>query len=180
MPADKTEKTGDAGKTAAAASKTGRARSKAQAEFEKYKVRLDQAAAGAEPVHGAFGPPMGFPLSGRAMPGWGYYGPPMVPGLPYGAGLPPQLASGSLTERLRISLRLGADVLNAGLAGGLRVLGGLSDVADWAWSAPRGGCGCCGGHARDCGCECGCGDCCSTSSCDCGCHPSVSSCGCGS
>ena len=160
MPSDKTEKRGESGASSETGSRSAGTKNKAQAEFEKYKGRVGYPAGAMGPIRASFGPPAGFPLGGPAMPGW-VYG-------------PPQLAPGSLTERLRCTLRLGADVLNASLAGGLRVLGGLSNVAEWAWSDPRRGSY---GYGHDC--ACGCCDCCSVLSCDCCCQPSVGSCGCG-
>jgi hypothetical protein len=167
-------------------------KSRAQAEFDQYRTRV---AAAAAPPAGFAGPPA-FSIGAGAPQGWGA-GPTMMAGspwpgegpygglgLPYGAlPAPPPLPPNSLTDRLRYTLRLGVDVVNATLSGGLRVLGGVSEVATWAgsmYSAGRGGYG--GGHGGGCGCGCGGGD----SSCGCGCsepdpccHSGVSSCGCG-
>lgn len=163
-------------------------RSRAQAEFDRYKTRVAETARAAAP--GGFAGPPAFSLGAGAPPGWGT-GPAMMAGSPWGGdgpygglGLPygpmqapPPLPPDSLTERLRYTLRLGVDVVNATLSGGLRVLGGLSDVASRAgdmYASRRGdgghgGCTC--GHS-----SCGCSDCCT--SCDPCCHSGVSSCGC--
>jgi len=162
-------------------------RNQAQAEFDRYKTRVGAAARAAAPGGGFAGPPA-FSIGAGAIPGWGG-GPTMMVGspwggdapyggmgLPYGAlTAPPPVPPDSLTERLRYTMRLGVDVLNATLAGGLRVLGGVSEMANWAggmyasqrgYGQGHGGCGC--GHA-----SCGCDDCCDSC-----CHPGVSSCGC--
>jgi hypothetical protein len=170
-------------------------RNRAQAEFDRYKTRVSRAAAGAAGPVSFAGPPAFSLGSGVAMPpGWSQ-GPASMAGSPYGGaspygGLgfpygvmaaPPPLPENSLTERLRYTLRLGVDVLNATLSGGLRVLGGAAGAAGWAggmYASGHGhghGCGC--GHSGcDCQSSCGC-DCCSSY--DPCCHSGVSSCGCG-
>lgn len=174
-------------------------RSKAQAEFDRYKARVG-AQARSPGAAASFGQPPAFSIQGAATPGWaavapmsgGYGGAPWGAPMPwpvsYGGGpVPPQLGPDTLTDRLRTTVRLGVDVLNATLVGGLRVMGGLSDITAWAWSDPSRGyrghsgghCGC-GCGASSCGCHstCGC-DCCTVLSCDPCCSPGVSSCGCG-
>ena len=163
--------------------KTALPKSRAQAEFDQYRRRVaataDTAAAAAP---GGFAGPPAFSIGAGTPHGWSA-GPTMMAGapwqgdgpygglgLPYGAmPAPPPLPPNSLTDRLRYTLRLGVDVVNATLSGGLRVLGGVSDVASWAggmYASQR------GGHS-----SCGCSDC-STPPDPC-CHSGVSSCGCG-
>lgn len=164
-------------------------RNAAKAEFDRYKARVT--ARGAAPAGLGVAAPAGFAAApsfsiggagagyvpGMAgMPGmmvgspWSGGTPGGALGFPYGPmQVPPPLPENSLTERLRYTLRLGVDLVNATLAGGLRVVGGLSDAA-MARGAAHGGCGC--GHT-----SCGCTDCCTT--CDPCCHSGVSSCGCG-
>lgn len=117
----------------------------AQAAFGKYKSRL------------------------AAMPAWAM--PPSMgalPGFPFGNhGQQQPHAMGSLTERLGMTLRLGIDLLNAGLASGVSALGSGGSMPDW------------GGHGGGCGCE---GnrhgyDCCEVMGN--GCRPGAHGCGCG-
>jgi hypothetical protein len=172
------------------------ARNKAQAEFDRYKARVGgQARAGGA---AGFGRPPAFSIQGMPIGGWPGEAPfpgappgapwsaPMPWPAPYATGpTPPQLGPGTLTDRLRTTLRLGVDVVNATLAGGLRVMGGLSDIAAWSWSDPsRGyrshsGSSCGYGYAsQSCGCHSSCGcDCCAVLSDPC-CSPGVNSCGC--
>jgi hypothetical protein len=131
-------------------------KNKAQVEFGQFKARVG-------PV-----PAWAFPPSLAAMP--------PTPG---GAGAVPTpgMMAGSLGERLNTTLGLGLELLNAGLAGGIRLLSGLSGVASGlgagAWPDPyahHGACGC--GHADHATCDCCCvmgahGDC----------QPSVGTCG---
>jgi hypothetical protein len=174
--------------------RAGSPRTKAQAEFDKYKARVGaqpRAAAGAR----GFGQPPAFSIQGMPMRGWApmasmsggvggaSWGGPGYGQMAYGGPMPPQLGPDSLTDRLRMTLRLGVDVLNATLTGGLRVMGGLSDITAWAWSDPARGyrsghCGCGCGSSCSCHSSCSC-DCCSVLSCDPCCSPGVSSCGCG-
>jgi hypothetical protein len=108
-------------------------------------------------------------MAGSPFGGDGPYGP---LGFPYGVmAAPPPLPPDSLTERLRYTLRLGVDVLNATLSGGLRVLGGVSEAASWAGGMYSSGRGYHGGGCQSCGCDC----CTSYDPC---CHSGVSSCGC--
>jgi hypothetical protein len=92
---------------------------KAQAEFQKYMKRMQ--AQGGIP---------GFMMPGGG-PGWAV--PPsltMMPGGGYFAAAPQgHHPEGSLTTRLGSTLRLGVDVLNAALAGGVRFLNGVSGAA---------------------------------------------------
>jgi len=179
-------------------SRTTSARTKAQVEFDRYKARMgaQARAAGA----GGFGRPPAFSIQGASIGGWpgeaafpgpavgGPWGAPTPWPAAYGSGpVPPQLGPGTLTDRLRTTLRLGVDVVNASLAGSLRVMGGLTDITAWAWSDPSRGyrghhgshCGCgCGSSSCGCHGSCGCCDCCTVLSDPC-CSPGVSSCGCG-
>jgi hypothetical protein len=131
---------------------------KAQAEFEKYMKRM-QAQGG---VPGFMMP------GGEGMPGWAV--PPSVAMFPRGgpgyfAPIAPagEMGTGSLTASLGSTLRLGVDVLNAALAGGVRFLNGVSDAA----YGEREHCDCGGCNDDPCG-----SDCCD---CEC-CHPSVGNC----
>lgn len=186
-------------RTKSAAVKKTASRTKAQAEFDRHKAKYEaaQAAHGASPAAGqgaAMPPP--FPQAAYAyVPQGAPYGPirwglpPSMAPLPVmpGAGMPmPGMPMGTgtraepLGDRLGSTLRQGIEVLNAGLAGGLRFLGGLSGAAyqPGAWGAPYGGgyecaepahCHC---HVHDCC------DCCHPHAGDCGCHPSVGNCCC--
>lgn len=145
--------------------------SKAQAEFARYKERVEGAAAGAS---------FASPLPRGAVPAWSLQpslvaaGPPgagpavWVPEPP-GAGAPPPIAQG-----LGTTIRLGVDVLNATLSSSLRLLSGVGEtVGVFAWPGTSAACGC---GSCDCG-SCGCGSCdCCGPACDCCC---VLECGCG-
>jgi len=186
MPDDKPPKESAAKPEAKRKAAAATPQNRAQAEFDRYKTRVSAMGRSAAP--GGFAGPPAFSIGAGAPQGWGP-GPAMAGspwggegpygglGFPYGPmQAPPPLPANSLTERLRYTLRLGVDVVNATLSGGLRVLGGLSEAAMWAgdtYASRRGGYGGCG-----CGCHssCGCGDCCT--SCDPCCHSGVSSCGC--
>lgn len=142
---------------------------KAQAEFQRYVKRMRDQQPGTAPVF-----MMPYP-QGAAMPGWAV--PPSVAMMSgYGpAGPSGQMAgSGSLTHRLGTTLRLGVDVLNATLAGGARLLHGVSDIgygyAGTAYHHEGCDCGCCDCCQDDC-CGCDCCDCCETC-----CHPGVGNC----
>ncbi len=153
-----TAKSGDAGQN------------KAQAEFQKYMKRM-QAQGG---IPGFMMP------GGEGAPGWAV--PPSVAMFPReGAGYFAPMHSaggfgeGSLTHRLGSTLRLGVDVLNAALAGGVRFLNGMSGAAYGSRDHAGAGCGC--------GCGCGCGDnccgsdCCGSDCCGCECcEPGVGTC----
>lgn len=177
----------------AAPAKRARKKNRAEVEFERYKARTaPQAAMGT--MSGSFPPATdmpqtaayshSFPLGGGTAPGWAF--PPSLAVLPQAAGAafatPGVAASGSLSDRLGVTLRLGIEVLNAGLTGGLHALGGLSSAASGlgalAWPHH-------GWDSHDCCCdpcatECGCYDCCCLMGCgcDCCCHPSVGNCCC--
>ena len=138
---------------------------KAQAEFEKYMKRM-QSQGG---VPGFMMP------SGEVVPGWAV--PPSIAMLPGGtAGFAPRASSGagSLGDSLGSTLRLGIDVLNAMLAGSVRLLEGVSGAAHGGGGYSAESCGCGGG----CGCNDCCGpSCCGTSCCECECcQPSVGTC----
>lgn len=167
-------------KKAAKTTKT-KARTKAQVEFDRYKERSEPARA-AE-VGGGLGSPGPGLRIGSPIPAWG--SPPSVaplqqqmPQLPTGPGM--QVDATAVSERLGSTLRLGAELLNASLAGSLRFLDGLtgmtSGVADALWQQggyPAHGCSC---H-DPCASECCSYDCCCAMGCDCGCcQPSVGSC----
>jgi hypothetical protein len=136
--------------------------STAQAEFARYKERVEASGAAA---------PFASPRSVGAIPAWslqpGAAMPP--PGGPQAWG-PAGAGSGATTsavQGLGTTIRLSVDALNAALANSIAMLGGASR----AWSARYG----------DEGCECGCNgyDCCCVMGCGCGCcEPSVGTCCC--
>lgn len=143
--ADETPKTANTPSSSGAAA----ALNKAQAEFDKYTRRVQAQRAGMVSALGA--------------PGWAM--PPsvtMLPRHPGGGG--GAAAPGSLTATLGDSLRLGLDVLNAGLAGGVRLLNGIAGLT----GTDHEGCGCKSCCPPDC-CE---PDCCG---CEC-CNPGVGTC----
>ncbi len=124
---------------------------KAQVEFDKYRMRMQAQQAGAAPGGVSYA---------AAGPSWAV--PPSVAMLPRYVNAPPAPPQGSLTQGLGASLRLGIDLINAALAGGVRILGGFSEAYDHE------GCGCESCCEPTC-CE---PDCCE---CDC-CHPGVGTC----
>lgn len=141
----------------AGGSTPGSGTTEAQQAFGKYKARL------------AGGPMMMMP----PMPGWAM--PPSMGPLPfYPPGYPyaPQSAesphpSGSLSERLGATLRLGVDLLNAALASGAHALGGgMAGYGQWD------------AHGCECSCCNPCGyDCCAVMGQEC-CRPGAHGCGC--
>jgi hypothetical protein len=150
---------------------------KAQAEFERYKAQggAVQQPYGFAPTHdpraaGMY--PVILPYPGNSGPGWGV--PPSVAMLPYppGPGGMQAAAGGSLADQLGSTLRLGIDVVNAVLVGGIRVLTGFSGYGAGEHSEGHGcSCGCC----DPCKSECGGYDCCCVFGEQC-CHPSVGTC----
>jgi hypothetical protein len=141
-------------RSAAHPSPKSEAPNKAQAEFDKYKQRAQ-----AQQV-GVAGAP--FPESGLS---WAV--PPSVAMMPRYVNGPGMMPPGSLVDSIGTSLRLGIDVINAALAGGVRMLGGFADAYRHE------GCGCEKCREPSC-CEESCcePDCCG---CEC-CHPGVGSC----
>jgi len=174
--------TSKARKTAAKKAPANRARS----EFGEYKKRV-----GNHGTHGPAAGPTGFPgaTAPRAMnppPGWP--GPPGAAGGPYGMGVPfapggyswpnqglAQAGSAeSMAGKLGTSLRLGIEILNAGLAGGVRLLEGMAgpEFAHHGYDAcSQSSCDCCQPH--DC---CDCMDCCSVFGARSCCTPKVGTC----
>lgn len=152
---------------------------KAQRAFAEYKARM-----------GAWSGPQGFGPHGQASPMYqGPYGgpawamPPSVgafmpgPGMPFAApGLAPGMA-GSLSERVGAALRMGVELVNVSLMGGLRVVDGFMGAAfehyGDEWSHGGHGGRCC--HEESCGHGC-CEDCCELLEGCCPCEPSVGSC----
>jgi hypothetical protein len=123
---------------------------------------------------GPFASPAGGPFPPVAgMPSWAF--PPSLAALPgvggfFASGAPGTSPPGSsIGDRLGTTLRLGIDVLNASLAGSVRLMSGLYGAASsfgGAWPGASAGygyaCGC--GGAGGCGCGCsggggGCGRC---------------------
>jgi len=137
------------------------AMNKAQAEFQRYMKRMQGQQPGGAPV---FMMPVGFHPGGENIPGWAV--PPSVAMMPQGPGASGFFAAmpqggaggeGSLTHSLGSTIRLGVDVINAALAGSVRLLNGMSGMA---YGHPEPGCGCnacSGGSGTDC---CGCEECC--------------------
>jgi hypothetical protein len=151
---------------------------KAQQEFQRYLKRVQATLPGGGP---AVMMPMGF-APGESMPGWAV--PPSVAMLPHapasGGFFVPMVpggtpGDGSLLHRLGSTVGLGVDVINAALAGGVRLLNGIAGGHPGFGEYGHGqeGCGCeaCRPSCCDSGC-CG-SDCCG--GCDC-CRPSVGNC----
>lgn len=144
-----------------AAAKPAARESKAQAEFARYKERVETAGSAA---------PFASPLPAGAIPAWS-----LQPGFAAAGasgGAPGTSAGTSVVQGLGTTIRLGVDALNAALANGIAMMGG----ATRAWSSSYGY-----GHEGGCGCGCDdCGyDCCCVMSCGCGCcEPSVGTCCC--
>jgi hypothetical protein len=130
------------------------AQNKAQAEFDKHKRRLQ-----AQEVSMPGSPFQDSGLSWAASPSAF-----MQPRYVSGPGMAP---SSSLVDSIGTSLRLGIDVINAALAGGVRVLGGFADAYRYE------GCGCEKCRELSCCEECYCGQ--DRCGCEC-CHTGVGSC----
>jgi len=153
---------------------------KAQAEFQRYMNRIHGQQQRGAP---ALMMPLGFPPSSDAMPAWAV--PPSVAMLPHAPGSPgyfvaiPQAGGtgdGSLAGGLGSTFRLGVDLINAALAGGVRLLSGISGTAHGYGQQECGheGCGCPACSQGCCGDECCGNDCCG--GCDECCRPSVGTC----
>lgn len=171
-------------KKAASRKKAKPSRNTAQTEFARYKARAGSPHGPMGAMGNPFPQTVGFPQVGEGLPTWAF--PPSVAALSPAPGpgffapgvVPPGVAAaGSLTERLRTTLRLGADLLNAGLAGGVRVLGGFSSAAHelggWTWGHP---CHDWYGYGCPCMTECACYDCCCLLGAGGYCQPSVGTC----
>jgi hypothetical protein len=149
--------------------------SKAQAEFARYKQRVQQTGdATAQAASFASPLPMG------AIPAWSLQPPPVSGGPPgagavtWGPGSSSAGGSQSITQGLGTTIRLGVDVLNAALSSSIMLLGGAGEAfggAAWPGASRSCGCDCCGQGACDCCCmmDCGCGS-------YGGCEPSVGTC----
>lgn len=140
---------------------------KAQAEFQSYVKRVQAQQPGSIPVF-----MMPSPQRGGAMPGWAF--PPSVAMLPqgpgqFGASVARDVAAveGTLTHALGSTFRLGVDVLNAALAGSVRLLNGISGAAYPESECGDEGCGCHSGcescREESCGHDCCCDPCCQPS-----------------
>ena len=148
-------------RASASAGKAAEGESKAQAEFARYKQRVESAA-------GATG--FGTPLPRGAMPVWSLQPPGAATAPPGAWPPPPAVGTPSIVQGFGTTIRLGVDFLNAALASGAVALGGVGGtVRSLAWG-------------EECGCDdcCGCGavDCCSVVGCGCEscCEPSVGTC----
>ena len=149
--------------------------SKAQAEFARYKERV-------QPEADAAGQAASFasPLPRGAMPAWSLQ-PSLVAAEPPGAwgrSSPGTGGSPSIVSGVGTTIRLGVDVLNAALSNSLLALSGVGEaVGAVAWPGASASCGCdtccecCGPSAYDCCCVMGC----SCGTCGC-CEPSVGTC----
>jgi len=150
---------------------------KAQIEYQHYLNRMKGQQPGSVP---AFMVPMAVPAGSEAMPGWAV--PPSVAMLAHASGSPGFFAAvphggapgqSTLTSGLGSTFRLGVDVINAALAGSVRLLNGISGGA-YGYGEPGYGHHGCGCHASfDC-----CGDdCCGDDCCGCECcRPGVGTC----
>jgi hypothetical protein len=149
---------------------------KAQAEHQRYLKRMQ------EQHQGGMQGFMALPAGNEGVPGWAV--PPSVAMLPHGAkgyyAVMPQggpHGHGSLTHSLGSTIRLGVDVINAALAGGVRLLNGVSGAAYGYGEHGHQGCGCGCGCGGGCGDDCCGDDCCGTDCCGCECcRPGVGSC----
>jgi hypothetical protein len=147
----------------------------AQTEFHSYKDRLQQPGAGA-PSQAASGSGASFasPLPTAAVPAWSLrpgppapYGPPGASG-PGSYGAPAASGGGgygAIMDGMGTTIRLGVEVLNAALSGGLQMInsyggGWGSEPCECAECNPCGGYDCCSVMGSGCGC----------------CEPSVGSC----
>ena len=115
---------------------------KAKAAFEEYKKRMDALSAGKAGINVGqpFPPPHPYPYG---MPGWAFPPPPaMMPQPPVPQHSIPGYAdmsggSGkSLFESIGNMIRLGVDVVNAGLIGGLQIMEGFSGQGDYYCDSP--------------------------------------------
>jgi hypothetical protein len=148
---------------------------KAQAEYQHYLKRMQGHNQGGMQGY------IAVPAGNEGVPGWAI--PPSVAMLPNGSAgyyaAMPQGGShgqGSLTHSLGSTIRLGVDVVNAALAGGVRLLNGISGAAYGYGEQGHGhqGCGC---GCNSCGDDCCGDDCCGHDCCGCECcQPGVGSC----
>jgi hypothetical protein len=148
---------------------------KAQAEYQRYLKRMQGQNQGGMQGY------IAVPAGNEGVPGWAV--PPSVAMLTNGSGgyyaAMPQggpHGQGSLTDSLGSTIRLGVDVINAALAGGVRLLNGISGAAYGHREHGHGrqGCGC---GCNSCGDDCCGSDCCGSDCCGCECcQPGVGSC----
>ena len=145
---------------------------KAQAEYQRYRKRMQGQ------NHGGMQGYVAMPAGNEGVPGWAV--PPSVAMLTNGSGeyyaaMPQAGPHGqvSLSDSLGSTICLGVDVINAALAGGVRLLNGISGAAYGHGEHGHHGCGCGCQSSGDC-----CGDdCCGSDCCGCeGCQPGVGSC----
>jgi hypothetical protein len=159
---------------------------KAQAAFEEYRKRMDAfaaRAAGGMSVGQPFMPP-----HPHGMPASMYPPPPAAmpdpyapwPAAPQADAGTPKSPDESLFGRIGQMIRLGVEVANVGLAGGLQIIEGLSGQGQrYPAGDPYAAWGC--GYpypAYDRGCEChgGYDSCCHACGAQCACNPSVRNC----
>ena len=139
-----------------AAAKPAPQESKAQAEFARYKERVEATGPGAS---------FASPLPVGAIPAWSLQPAFAAAGVPGGG--PRTGTAPSVAEGLGTTIRLSVDALNAALANSIAMMGGTSR----AWSSSS--CGC---DERSDSSDCG-FDCCYVMGCGCGCcEPSVGTC----
>jgi hypothetical protein len=149
--------------------------SKAQAEFARYKERVEGAS-----DETSTQPSFATPLPRGGVPAWSLQ-PPMYATAPVGAGPPDWVSpspgaagSQSVVEGAGQAIRLGVELVNAALSRSVRMLNGLGDTVGMAAWGERYGCDC--GSCCDCCDPCG-YDCCYVLGCGCRrCEPSVGSC----
>lgn len=167
---------GHKGAHASAASKENAAK----AAFEEYRKRIGgskvPSGAKGEPKLNVGAPYMPSPqqMFFAGQPGMPqqpmFYGPDQ-PGLPY----PFKQAEGSLFGSIGTMVKLMVGVMNAGLAGGLQLMGGISHGGGCAPAGHHDGC--CQPHG-DCRCSGGYTDSCREPCCEPCCRPSVNNCSC--
>jgi hypothetical protein len=148
--------------------------SKAQAEFARYKARVE----GASDETSAAAASFASPLPRGAVPAWSLQ-PPMYATAPAGGGpadwappAPGTAGSQTVVEGAGQAIRLGVELVNAALSRSVQMLNGLGETVGMGAWGERSGCGSCCDCCDPCG-----YDCCSMLGCGCGrCEPSVGSC----
>ena len=152
---------------------------KAKAAFDEYRKKMEASKMAAPRIESRSAAPFASPS---------FHGMPFMPHEAHQAGMPPYLPHqaipspaimiprGSLFEGIGSMLRLGVDVMNAGLAGGLQLMEGFSHHESGCCQ-PHHETSCCDhsptyhGHSDRC-----CNTSCCSTSCDCCCNPGVNNC----